>query len=80
MAAERAVHLRTDRATAAQALADKADQLRGKVRLLTQQIEGIEREAGQVSLRHADLQRRFGLAAEVPCVGTDLQGRCKLLR
>ena len=54
-------------------------QLRGKVRLLAQQIEGIEREAGQVSLRHADLQRRFGLAAEVPCVGTDLQGRCKLL-
>ena len=79
MAAERAVQLRTDRATAAQALADKADQLRGKLRLLTQQIEGIEREAGQVSLRHADLQRRFGLAAEVPCVGTDLQGRCKLL-
>lgn len=79
MAAERAVQLRTDRATAAQALADKADQLRGKVRLLTQQIEGIEREAGQVSLRHADLQRRFGLSAEVPCVGTDLQGRCKLL-
>lgn len=79
MAAERAVQLRTDRATAAQALADKADQLRGKVRLLAQQIEGIEREAGQVSLRHADLQRRFGLAAEVPCVGTDLQGRCKLL-
>jgi exonuclease SbcC len=32
-----------------------------------------------VSLRHADLQRRFGLSAEVPCVGTDLQGRCKLL-
>jgi exonuclease SbcC len=79
MAAERAVQIRTERATAAQALADKADQLRGKVRLLAQQIEGIEREAGQVSLRHADLQRRFGLAAEVPCVGTDLVGRCKLL-
>jgi exonuclease SbcC len=79
MAAERAVQIRTERATAAQALADKADQLRGKVRLLAQQIEGIEREAGQVSLRHADLQRRFGLAAEVPCVGTDLQSRCKLL-
>ncbi|MDO8278940.1 MAG: DNA repair protein, partial [Burkholderiaceae bacterium] len=79
MAGERAVQIRAERATAAQALADKADQLRGKVRLLAQQIEGIEREAGQVSLRHADLQRRFGLAAEVPCVGTDLQGRCKLL-
>ncbi len=77
--AERATQLRTERTAAAQALADKADQLRGKVKLLTQQIEGIEREAGQVSLRHADLQRRFGLAAEVPCVGTDLQGRCPLL-
>ncbi|MDP1691738.1 MAG: DNA repair protein [Burkholderiaceae bacterium] len=79
VAAERAAQMRAERATAAQALADKADQLRGKVRLLTQQIDGIEREAGQVSLRHADLQRRFGLAAEVPCVGTDLQGRCQLL-
>lgn len=77
--AEQAAQLRAGRATAAQALADKADQLRGKVRLLNQQIEGIEREAGLVSLRHADLQRRFGLTAEVPCVGTDLQGRCKLL-
>ena len=37
------------------------------------------REAGQVSLRHADLNRRFGLVVEVPCAGTDLQGRCKLL-
>ncbi len=44
-----------------------------------QQIEGIEREAGQVSLRGADLKRRFGLVEEVPCTGTDLQGRCKLL-
>ncbi len=79
MAAERAVQLRTERATAAQGLADEADRLRGKVRLLTQQIDGIEREAGQVSLRHADLQRRLGLVSEVPCVGTDLQGRCKLL-
>lgn len=77
--AEQAAQLRAGRATTAQALADKADQLRGKVRLLTQQIEGIEREAGLVSLRHADLQRRIGLTAEVPCVGTDLQGRCKLL-
>ena len=42
-------------------------------------LEGIEREAGQASLRHADLVRRFGLVAEVPCSGTDLQGRCKLL-
>ena len=67
------------RAEAAHALADKADQLRGRQRLLNQQVEGIVREAGQVSLRHADLARRFGLVAEVPCAGTGLQGRCKLL-
>ena len=76
---EGVVRLRRERAEAAQALADKADQLRGRLGLLKQQHEGIEREAGQVSLRHADLNRRFGLVAEVPCAGTDLQGRCKLL-
>jgi exonuclease SbcC len=77
--AERVVERRRERAEAAQALADKADQLRDRQRLLTQQHEGIEREAGQVSLRQADLHRRFGLVAEVPCAGTDLQGRCTLL-
>jgi exonuclease SbcC len=77
--AERVTHLRGERAEAARALADKADQLRGQHRLVNQQIEGFVREAGQVSLRHADLTRRFGLVAAVPCAGTDLQGRCKLL-
>ena len=76
---ERVAQLRGARAEAAQALTDKADQLRGRQRLLNQQVQGIVREAGQVSLRHADLTRRFGLVAEVPCAGTDLQGRCKLL-
>jgi DNA repair protein SbcC/Rad50 len=77
--AERVAQWRRERAEAAQSLADKADQLRGRQRLLNQRIEGIEREAGQVSLRHADLTRRFGLVAQVPCAGTDLQGRCNLL-
>ncbi|MEQ1806004.1 MAG: DNA repair protein [Burkholderiaceae bacterium] len=76
---ERVAQLRGERADAARALADKADQLRGRQRLLNEQIEGIVREAGQVSLRHADLNRRFGLVAQVPCAGTDLQGRCNLL-
>ena len=66
---ERVAQLRGERTEAAQALADKADQLRTRVRLLNQQTEGIEREAGQVALRHADLTRRFGLVAEVPCAG-----------
>ena len=40
---------------------------------------GSEREAGQASLKAQELSRRFGLTGEVPCAGTDLQGRCKLL-
>jgi DNA repair protein SbcC/Rad50 len=77
--AERVAQWRGERAEAAQSLAYRADQLRGRQRLLSHQIVGIEREAGQVSLRHADLTRRFGLVAQVPCAGTDLQGRCNLL-
>lgn len=46
---------------------------------LEAEIAGIEREAGQVALREQDLRRRFGLAEEVPCAGTDLTGRCQLL-
>ena len=76
---ERVVQLRVERVAVSQALADKADQLHGRVRLLKQQVEGIEREAGQMSLRQADLARRFALVAEVPCAGSDLQGRCRLL-
>jgi exonuclease SbcC len=41
--------------------------------------EAIEREAGQVALRAQELARRLALTAEVPCAGTDLQGRCTLL-
>lgn len=44
-----------------------------------QQIQAIEREAGQAALRADDLNRRFGLTREVPCAGTDLLGQCQLL-
>src|SRR5262249_57579177 len=44
-----------------------------------ERIAAIEREAGQASLKAQELSRRFGLSVEVPCAGTDLQGRCKLL-
>jgi len=37
------------------------------------------REAGKAALTADELARRFGLTSEVPCVGTDLQGLCKLL-
>jgi len=43
------------------------------------EIEAIDREAGQVALRQADLQRRFGLTNSVPCTGMDIQGQCQLL-
>lgn len=44
-----------------------------------QRFQAIEREAGQAALRAEDLNRRFGLTREVPCVGSNLQGQCKLL-
>ncbi len=43
------------------------------------ELEAIDREAGQVALRQADLQRRFGLTNSVPCTGMDIQGQCQLL-
>ena len=51
----------------------------GAVRLAEQRLAALEREAGQAALHAQDLARRFGLTGEVPCVGTELQGRCKLL-
>jgi exonuclease SbcC len=39
----------------------------------------IEREAGQAVLRTEELARRLSLTGQVPCAGSDLQGRCKLL-
>lgn len=39
----------------------------------------IEREAGAATLRAQELATRLGLTNEVPCAGSDLQGRCKLL-
>lgn len=59
--------------------AEKLDRLRANRKLARERIAGIEREAGQASLKAQELSRRFGLTAEVPCAGTDLQGRCKLL-
>ncbi|WP_420475205.1 DNA repair protein [Noviherbaspirillum sp. ST9] len=47
--------------------------------LVRERIASIEREAGQAALKAQELARRFGLTAEVPCAGTDLQGQCKLL-
>ena len=48
-------------------------------RLAEQALGSVEREAGKAALRAEELAHRFGLTREVPCVGTDLQGQCKLL-
>ncbi|PZP62941.1 MAG: DNA repair protein [Delftia acidovorans] len=49
------------------------------VRLAEQKLTAVEREAGKAVLRTEELAHRFGLTSEVPCAGTGLQGRCKLL-
>lgn len=54
-------------------------QAQATLRLLSQRVQGIEREAGQAALQAKALAQRFGLTGEVPCRGSDLQARCKLL-
>ena len=54
-------------------------QCQGAVRLAEQKLAGVERDAGKAFMRTHELAHRFGLTAEVPCAGTDLQGRCKLI-
>ncbi|KQW02808.1 hypothetical protein [Rhizobacter sp. Root1221] len=77
--AVRVVEQRRARLVQAQAVVDNAERLKEQVRRCSQDVAGIEREAGQLALRQSDLQRRYGLALSVPCAGTDLQGRCQLL-
>jgi exonuclease SbcC len=77
--AHQVVAARAERDAAAQARADRATVLRHGVQGLNERLGGIEREAGQAALRQGELARRFGLTAQVPCAGTDLQGRCQLL-
>ncbi|WP_295638317.1 DNA repair protein [uncultured Methylibium sp.] len=78
-AAAACVEARTGRLRVAQAEVAQVDALRVQMRLCRQEMEALDREAGQLALRQADLGRRFGLTAQVPCAGTDLQGRCQLL-
>ena len=70
---------REERVAGLRRVAERLEKLRADGKLARERIAGIEREAGQASLKAQELSRRFGLTAEVPCVGTDLQGRCKLL-
>lgn len=77
--AESVVVGRDERVAGLRRVAERLEKLRADSKLARARIAGIEREARQASLNAQELSRRFGLSAEVPCVGTDLQGRCKLL-
>lgn len=77
--AERVTTVWRDRRTHWAQQAERLNDLQRQKQIHTQHISSIEREAGQASLRVDDLTRRLALTAEVPCAGTDLQGRCKLL-
>ena len=76
----RCVH--AQRCSATQARRDAVDTLRAAqsaLQLAEQRLAALEREAGKAVLQVQDLTRRSGLVADVPCAGTDLQGRCMLL-
>lgn len=76
----RRVH--AQRCAATQAWRDRVAELRewqSALRLADQRLVALEREAGKAVLQVQDLVRRSGLVADVPCAGTDLQGRCMLL-
>jgi exonuclease SbcC len=77
--AAQCTQLRAARLREAQAQVDRAERLSAQLKLQRQSVQAIDSEAGQHALRQADLSRRFGLTAQVPCAGTDLQGRCQLL-
>lgn len=45
-----------------------------------ERLRAIEREGKHAAARLEDLRRRAKLAGEVPCAGTDLQPKCRLLK
>ena len=77
--AEQMLALRDARIAACRERVAQLTHCQGAERLLTQKLATIEQEAGRAVLRERELAHRFGLVGEVPCVGTDLQGQCKLL-
>jgi exonuclease SbcC len=62
-----------------QQAATRQEALKNDAALKASQMSALEREAGQAVLAAQELRRRFGLTDEVPCSGTPLQQRCKLL-
>nr|WP_240668652.1 DNA repair protein [Piscinibacter defluvii] len=62
-----------------QASVDVLEKAKATLVARRREVESIDREAGQIALRQADLQRRFGLTSHVPCAGMEIQGQCQLL-
>jgi len=77
--AERAAGQRAERSAQAEQQVQELQRWTNGSESSRQRLATIEREAGQAALRTEDLVRRFGLTQEVPCVRTELQGRCQLL-
>lgn len=77
--AERVLSMREALSNAGRRGAQRQAECQNAQRMAEQKLAGIEREAGKAALQAEDLSRRLGLAIEVPCRGTDLQGRCQLL-
>ena len=77
--AQRLLRLREARTHARREQGRALTQCQGVERLAEQKLANIERDAGKAVFAAEELAHRFGLTGEVPCAGTDLQGRCKLL-
>jgi len=77
--AERVLSLRNAQTATRRQQAQRLTQCQAAEHMAEQKLAGIEREAGKAVLQAEELAHRFGLTGEVPCVGTDLQGQCKLM-
>ena len=77
--AARVVEARKELLTAAKDKAALTERVEVQLRSQRQTIGAIEREAGQLALRQADLERRFGMTGAVPCAGMAMQDSCPLL-
>lgn len=77
--AERVLAQRIERTRLGRERAQLLARCEADIRLGEQHLAALEQEAGRAALDARNLAGRFGLTGEVPCSGTDLQGRCKLL-
>jgi DNA repair protein SbcC/Rad50 len=77
--AERVLAGRVEATRSARGQAQLLVRCNAEISLVEQRLVALQQEAGRAALRARELVGRFGLTVEVPCAGTDLQGRCKLL-